>query len=108
MCEARFALASITKPGTTSPPPRPGRDVVCLLLGRSSVSRLNGLCGNLLRRPVELGAVDPHPVQDDGELARYGTLALLRLLRFAIRLPQALSADHLATRVSSTLAASYR
>ena len=36
------------------------------------------------------------------------TLALRRLLRLAIRIPQDLSADHFAMRVSSTLAASYR
>src|SRR5262245_61372331 len=34
------------------------------------------------------------------------TLALRSPLRFASRMPQALSADHFATRVSSTLAAS--
>src|SRR5262245_24893157 len=36
------------------------------------------------------------------------TRALLRLLRFAMRMPQALRADHFPTRVNSTLAASYR
>src|SRR5271166_4040267 len=34
------------------------------------------------------------------------TRALLRLFLFAMRMPQAFSVDHLATRVSSTLAAS--
>ena len=36
------------------------------------------------------------------------TLALLRLLRLATRMPQALRADHFETRVNNTLAASYR
>src|ERR1041385_6213190 len=35
------------------------------------------------------------------------TRALFMLLRFEMRMPQASSADHLATRVSRTLAASY-
>ena len=35
------------------------------------------------------------------------TLALRSPLRFASRIPQALSVDHFATRVSRTLAASY-
>ena len=33
-------------------------------------SRARALRGNLLLRPVELGSVDPHAVQNDRELAR--------------------------------------
>jgi hypothetical protein len=31
-----------------------------------------GRAGNLLVRPAELGAVAPHPVENDGELSRHG------------------------------------
>src|SRR5439155_17880963 len=34
------------------------------------------LRGDLLLRPVELGSVDPHPVQNDRELARDGDCGL--------------------------------
>ena len=73
--------------------------------GNSVISLLRVTRG-LLRRPVELGPVDPHSVQNDSELSSDGILALRSPLRFASRMPQALSADHFATRVRSTLATS--
>src|SRR6516164_9760978 len=77
--------------------------------GRNSVIPLCPLNGNLLLRPVELGFVDPHAVQNDRKLARDGDfLALQRPLRLASLVPQAFSADHFGTRVSRTPAASNR
>src|SRR5215469_7313576 len=68
MCEARFALLSIAKPGTISPPPtsRQGRRLP--LVCGNSMTWLCGYAGNLLR-PFELGAVDPHAMQNHGELS---------------------------------------
>jgi hypothetical protein len=39
------------------------------------VISLCALCGSLLRRPVELGPVDPHAVENDRELARDSNLS---------------------------------
>jgi hypothetical protein len=61
-----------------------------------SMMLLCALSGNLLRWPVELGAVNPHPVQNDGKLSSDGDLALRSPLRFATPMPQALSTDHVA------------
>jgi hypothetical protein len=52
---------------------RPGRDVFPAGRGNPGVS-LCSLRGDLLFRPVELGPVDPHPMQNNGELARNGDL----------------------------------
>jgi hypothetical protein len=46
------------------------------LVGGNSVTKLCGLGSNLLRGPVELGAVDPHPVEDDGKLSSDRNLGL--------------------------------
>jgi len=52
---------------------------------------------------TELAAIDPHPMQNDGKLSSDGNLALRSPLRLASLMPQALNADHFATRVSSKL-----
>jgi len=60
------------------------------------------LGSNLLLRPVELGSVDPRPMQNDRELTRDCNLAL----RSPLRLASLITADHFGTRVSRTPAAS--
>src|SRR5262249_30912547 len=108
MCEARFALSSIARPRAISPPPRPGRDLSSAC-GRKLVfldyapwaatsfdDQLNSVPSTHMRCRMT------------ASLRATATLALRRLLRLAIRIPQDLSADHFAMRVSSTLAASYR
>src|SRR5258705_13376914 len=47
---------------------RPGRDVFSRPCGNSVISYCE-LRGGLLRRPVELGPVDPHSVQNDSKLS---------------------------------------
>jgi hypothetical protein len=66
------------------------------------------LGSDLLRRPVELGSIDPHAMQNDGELTRDRNLGLAGPLRLASLTPQAFTADHFGTRVSRTPAASNR
>src|SRR6516165_10846232 len=64
--------------------------------GRNSVIPLCSLNGNLLLRPVELGFVDPHAVQNDRKLARDGDFGLAEAIAlgeprppsFQCRLPQ--------------------
>ena len=67
--------------------------------------------GSNLLRPVELGSIDPHAMQNDGELTRDCNLCLAGArLRLATPnfLHKAFTADHFGTRVSSTPAASNR
>jgi hypothetical protein len=54
---------------------RPGRDIFSRRAAGTLWSRYCSLRGNLLLRPVELGSVDPHAVQNDGELAGDGGLS---------------------------------
>src|SRR5580700_7286341 len=104
MCEARFALASIAKPGAIAPTPasRQGR---CFPATRGNVVLLRRLIGGLLW-PFEFGAVDPHPVQNDSKFSSDGYLGFTQ--PGSLRNPDApgFERDHLATRVSTTLAAS--
>src|SRR5260221_7541811 len=55
---------------------RPGRDVFFPPCCGNPVFALCSLSGNLLLRPIELGSVDPHAVQNDRELARDGDFGL--------------------------------
>jgi hypothetical protein len=52
------------------------RDVFSRCAAGNPVIFVSSLRGNLLLRPVELGSVDPHAVQNDRELARDGDLGL--------------------------------
>ena len=83
----------------------PGRDVFSCPFGRISVMPS---LGNNLLRPVELGSIDPHAMQNDRELTGDCNLALRSPLRLASLTPQAFTADHFGTRVSRTPAASNR
>jgi hypothetical protein len=66
------------------------------------------LGSNLLRRPVELGSINPHAMQNDGELTGDRDLGLAEPVALASLTPQAFTADHFGTRVSRTPAASNR
>jgi hypothetical protein len=66
------------------------------------------LGSNLLLRPVELGPVDPHAMQNDRELTRDRNLGLAEPVALGEPYPQAFTADHFGTRVSGTPAASNR
>jgi hypothetical protein len=76
MLKARSPFRALAKNRTISPPPpsRQGR-----LFPPCRGTPLISLCvlrGRLVRRPVELGSVDPHTVQNDRELPRDGDLGL--------------------------------
>lgn len=69
---------------------------------------MSSLGGNLLRRPVELGSIDPHAMQNDRELTRDRNLGLAEPVALGEPYPQAFRDDHFGTRVSRTPAASNR
>ena len=58
------------------------------------------LGGNLFRRPVELGSIDPHAMQNDRESTRDCNLGLAEPVALGEPNPQAFTADHFATRVN--------
>jgi hypothetical protein len=74
--ESAVALRTLAKNRTISPPPpsRQGR-LFPPCRGNPMIS-LCVLRGSLVHRPVELGSVDPHAVQNDRELPRDGDLGL--------------------------------
>src|SRR5262249_34403979 len=73
MLQARSPFRALAKNRAISPPP-PSRQ------GRTfPLCRGNPLCslrGSLRPGPVELGSIDPHPMQNNGELACNGDLGL--------------------------------
>ena len=76
MSEARSPFRAHAKHRAISPPPpsRQGRLFPAVL--REPMISLCALRESLLCRPVELGPVDPHAVQNDRELARDGDFGL--------------------------------
>ena len=76
MLKARSLFRALAKHRAISlpPPSRQGR-LFPLCRGNRVIS-LCALRGSLLRRPLELGPVDPHAVQNDRELARDGDFGL--------------------------------
>src|SRR5215470_18047497 len=106
MCEARFAFGGIAEPRTISPLPRPGRDDSPRLSARTRCWDQAGCIA--VPSDDQLNSVPSIHMRCRivASFRATATRALLRLLRFAMRMPQALRADHLATRVNSTLEAS--
>src|ERR1700743_191506 len=106
MCETRFALYG------------PRNSLGGLTIVTSRQGRLFPPCGGNScggQAACMAGACADHehsghsthiPCKMTASFRATATRALLRLPRFAMRMPQALSVDHLETRVSSTLAAS--
>src|SRR5271170_5255506 len=74
MLQSRSAFRTLAKNRTNSPSPssRQGR----LFPPFGGISVFYSLGSNLLVRPVELGSVDPHAMQNDRELARDRNLGL--------------------------------
>jgi hypothetical protein len=68
------ALSDARKNLSNSPSPSSRLGRLFLPFGRNSVIRSLG--SNLLRRPVELGSIDPHAMQNDRELTRDRNLGL--------------------------------
>ena len=72
MLQSQSPFRTRAKNLSNSPSSRLGR--LFPPFGRNSVMPLLG--GNLLLRPVELGSIDPHAMQNDRELARDRNLGL--------------------------------
>ena len=76
MLKARSPFWVLAKHRTISPPPPSRQGRLFPPCRGNPVISLCALRGSLLRRPVELGPIDPHAVQNDRELARDGDLGL--------------------------------
>ena len=76
MLQARSPFRALAKNRTISPPPPSRQGRLFPPCRGNPVISLCVLRGSLLRRPVELGSVDPHAVQNDRELPRDGDLGL--------------------------------
>jgi len=76
MLKARSPFRTLAKHRTISPPPPSRQGRLFPPCRGNPVISLCALRGSLLRRPVELGPIDPHAVQNDRELARDGDLGL--------------------------------
>src|ERR1700687_2146522 len=105
MLQSRSAFRTLAKNRTNSPSPSSRQGRLFPPFGRISV--FYALGSNLLLRPVKLGSVDPHAMQNDRELARDRNLGLAEPVALGEPYPQA-TADHFGTRVSRTPAASNR
>src|ERR1700739_2431461 len=78
MLQSRSAFRTLAKNRTNSPSPSSRQGRLFLPFGRISV--FYSLGSNLLLRPVKLGSVDPHAMQNDRELARDRDLGLAEAL----------------------------
>ena len=74
MLQSRSPFQTRAKNLSNSPSPSSRLGRLFLPFGRNSVIPLLG--SNLLRRPVELGFIDPHAMQNDCELTRDRNLGL--------------------------------
>src|ERR1700687_6131802 len=74
MLQSRSAFRTLAKNRSNSPSPSSRQGRLFLPFGRISV--FSSLGSNLLLRPVELGSIDPHPMQNDRELTRDRDLGL--------------------------------
>src|ERR1700760_3797597 len=73
MLQSRAAFRTLAKNRTNSPSPSSRQGRLFLPLAGSQFYSLGS---NLLLRPVKLGSVDPHAMQNDRELARDRDLGL--------------------------------
>jgi hypothetical protein len=76
MLQARSPFRTLAKNRTISPPPPSRQGRLFPPCRGNPVISLRALRGRLLHRPVELGSVDPHAVQNDRELPRDSDLGL--------------------------------
>src|SRR6266702_8757611 len=76
MLKARSPFRALAKHRTFSPAPSSRQGRLFPQRCANPVVLLCSLRGGLLLRPVKLGSVDPHPMQNDGELARDSDLGL--------------------------------
>src|SRR3974390_466024 len=74
MLKSRSSSRALAKNRTNLPSPSSRQGRLFLPFGRISVFFL--LSSNLLLRPVELGSIDPHAMQNNRELTRDCNLAL--------------------------------
>src|SRR6202167_3897703 len=76
MLKARSPFRALAKNRTISPPPPSRQGRLFPPCRGNPVASPYALRGSLLRRPIELGSVDPHAVQNDRELPRDGNFGL--------------------------------
>src|SRR5271166_6948915 len=101
LCEARFAHWTSQQPWTVSPSPRPGRDVFSRLAAETLVAGQPACsAGSCTDQQNSVPSIHILCMMT-ASLRATATRALLRLVRFAMRIPQAFREDHLETRVSS-------
>src|SRR5712675_3596867 len=74
MLKSRSAFRTLAQNRSNSPSPSSRLGRLFLPFGRNSV--MPSLGSNLLLRPVELGSIDPHAMQNDRELTRDCNLCL--------------------------------
>src|ERR1700719_2101035 len=74
MLQSRSSSRTRAKNLSNSPSPSSRLGRLYLPFGRNS--GMPSLGSNLLLRPVELGSIDPHAMQNDRELTRAGNLCL--------------------------------
>src|SRR6202051_2440956 len=88
MLQSRSAFRPLAKNRTDSPSPAPRQGGLFPPLG--SISVCYALGSNLLLRPVKLGSVDPHAMQNDRELTRDRNLGLAEPVAFGEPYPPSL------------------
>src|SRR5260370_11969463 len=106
MCEERFVLSSLGKRGAIAPTTASRQGRWFPLVDGNSLSSYAGWLAACFDDQLNLVPSIHIRCRMTASFRATATLALRSPLRFASLMPQALSADHFATRVSSTLAAS--
>src|ERR1700730_5905060 len=104
MLQSRSPFQTHAKNLSNSPSPSSRLGRLFLPVGRNSVMPLLG--SNLLLRPVELGSIDPHAMQNDGELTRDCNLCLAEPVALGEPNPPTVTAGHFGTPVRRTPAGS--
>src|SRR3984957_11571032 len=91
MLQSRSSSRTLAKNRSNSPSPSSRLGRLFPPFGRNSV--MPSLGSNLLCPPVELGSIDPHAMQNDGELTRDRNLGLSEPVALGEPYPQAFTAD---------------
>jgi hypothetical protein len=106
MPKARSPFRAHAKHRAISPPPPSRQGRLFPPFCWNAVISLCSLRGSLLRRPVELGPVDPQTMKNDCKVAGDSDLSFAETITLGKPHAHAFSADYFGTRVRSTLATS--
>src|SRR5712675_510901 len=99
MLKSRSAFRTLAQNRSNSPSPSSRLGRLFLPFGRNSV--MPSLGSNLLLRPVELGSIDPHAMQNDRELTRDCDLCLAESVALDEPNPPSLHGGPLRDRASA-------